>query len=112
MRRWIALGLALLAAPLQASLILLDPTAPPSQPSAPQVAQLPGSGIEQLRVQQILVRSGFEQAVINGKALKQGDRINGFRIGRIEPQRVALERDGKQHWLDLYAGITLESVKR
>ena len=112
MKRILIPALALLSLPLQANVLLLDPTAPPLQPSSRASTQVARSGIEQLRLQQILYRSNHRQVVINGKALAEGDAIQGFRVWRIEPQRVGLERDGERQWLDLYAGITRDSVKQ
>ena len=88
---------------------LNDPTRPPvsvTAPSAPpgQAGQLaPVAGVPE--VQSILVSlrpGGRRVAVINGKMLRQGDRIDGAVLESIQPTHVVLRRGSQRQILKLF----------
>lgn len=41
-------------------------------------------------------------AVLNGKSVNQGGRINGFTVSDINDNRVVLQRDGKRWTLNVF----------
>lgn len=47
-----------------------------------------------LNVQSIMLRNGSPQALVNGTLVGEGDTIDGFRLVRIENQRLIVDRDG------------------
>jgi len=51
--------------------------------------------VERLSLQSILWQEdGTALACIGGRMVQQGDRIEGFRVEKVEPTRVLLEREG------------------
>ena len=90
---------------------LNDPTRPPASVTAPVIA--PGqAGAGQVappvlgpQVQSILVSlrpGGRRIAVINGKMLRQGDRIDGAVLESIQPTHVVLRRGSQRQTLKLF----------
>lgn len=61
----------------------------PGVPAEAPVTLPPQPGaLSLLRVQAILYSPGHSQAVINGRPVREGDEIEGFRVLAIEPKRV------------------------
>jgi len=76
---------------------LHDPTKPPS-------FAIPKSGkkiVTHLKLSQIRIADNDRQAVINGKRLKKGNSIAGYRIKKIEIGYVILSNDKGTLRLDL-----------
>ena len=107
--RLFALAAALACASVQAQ---NDPTRPPASVTAPAApagqatpaGQLaPVAGVPE--VQSILVSlrpGGRRVAVINGKMLRQGDRIGGAVLESIQPTHVVLRRGSQRQILKLF----------
>lgn len=89
-------GLLLLGA---AAVFAADPTLPPPwlqhQPETPVQPQQP------LIVQQILIRSRGNSAVINNQLVRVGDQIGGAQIMAIHPGRILVKVRQKQYELSL-----------
>jgi MSHA biogenesis protein MshK len=56
-----------------------------------------------LKLQSILHGNHQAKVVINGKILKKGDRISGYRIEKINKKTVKLRSEQKQITLSLFA---------
>ncbi|RJX70676.1 MSHA biogenesis protein MshK [Vibrio sinensis] len=81
-----------------------DPTAPLNWQVSTQKA--PTAKVTRVNVpnlQSIVCGSQLEcVAILNGKALSEGEKLNGFNIQRIDSEYVMLTR-GKKHWkLELF----------
>ena len=55
-----------------------------------------GSAFDSLKIQGIVYHAGHSVALINGKALDVGERINGVEVVSIEPSKVVLACNGAQ----------------
>ncbi|GIX22277.1 MAG: hypothetical protein KatS3mg121_1060 [Gammaproteobacteria bacterium] len=100
-KRGVLLLSAALSATVAAAETLVDPMRPDGA-AAPSAA-----GAAALRLQAVLVSPGRRLAVINGRVLREGERIAGARLLRIAERAVELERGGRRIVLR-----TVESVRR
>jgi MSHA biogenesis protein MshK len=100
--RAVILAALLLALPAD-GLEIVDPTRP--QDGA-------RDGERPLLLQSVLVSETRRVAVINGRTLQVGDRVDGARVTRIEPGSVWLQRDGDITRLDLVAATIRNSTER
>ncbi|MES3021162.1 MAG: MSHA biogenesis protein MshK [Pseudomonadota bacterium] len=93
---------AALAAPAHAQ--VNDPTRPPAQFYMPAGANgTAPAGVPQLQSVLIALRPGGRRiAVIDGKTLRQGDRVGGAVLVGIEGTHVVLLRGKKRETLRLY----------
>ncbi len=57
--------------------------------------------IANLSLEGIIYSEKKPVAAINGEILTEGGQIGGFKILKIEPKKVILEKSGKQHILKL-----------
>lgn len=79
---------------------LRDPTRPPDL----RPARAPASKADsRLRLSSTLVSGERRTAIINGRIVAVGDRIQGARLLSIEPGRVRLRRQGREITLRLLA---------
>ena len=60
----------------------------------PHVPPKPPAPEPTLVLQSVLTGAGVRLATINGKVVREGDRIAGYRVGRIANDGVQLSRDG------------------
>ncbi len=85
---------------------LADPTRPPASLSAPAANAGQGhaaSGAPQLQSILISLRAGGRRvAVIDGKTLRQGQRIDGAVVEAIRPTEVVLRRGKQKQILKLF----------
>lgn len=86
---------------------LVDPTRPTAL-AAPEPEEA-ASG-PRWRLQSTLVADSRRLAVINGKTVVQGDRIDGATLREVRREGVTLEIEGRRIELRLLQGT--ESVKR
>lgn len=109
LRRLAMIGVAMLAAAGSARAQdggMRDPTRPPAVLSAP--AQAPGqqgvpAGEPQLQSILVSLRPGGRRvAVIDGKTLRQGQRIDGAVVEAIRPTEVVLRKGNRRQVLKLY----------
>ena len=91
-------------APMQAGERLPDPTRPYSGVGHSRAAGQRAARSPRLSLQSIVVSAKRRFAVINGRVVREGDRIGGDTLTRIEPYEVILERGGKRRRLKLLAG--------
>lgn len=78
--------------PAQAGAQGIDPTRPPAElleSESPQAAKATAP----TKVQAIIISNSERYAVIDGVAVKEGDRIKDLRVIRIYPQSVTLSGD-------------------
>ena len=90
-------------APAQVS--LPDPTRPPATMSAPVAPSGAAAVSAGPQVQSILISlhpGGRRLAVIDGKTLRQGQRINGALVEAIHPTEVVLRKGHQRQVLKLY----------
>ncbi len=80
---------------------LQDPTRPPQKAAvaAGPVAEAAGP---LLRLESVLKQGDKLSAVISGRLVHQGDKVEGYTVRRIERRRVILARDSEQLILELY----------
>ena len=64
-----------------------------SEPQASDVSQRPTAGNSGLALQATILGE-HPCAVINGQVIRQGQKIKGFVLRKVLPQRVTLEMDG------------------
>jgi hypothetical protein len=69
---------------------LVDPTRPPQAPSAGSEPQYEG-----VRVEAVLRSAERDLAIVNGKIVRAGDRVNGVQIEAILADGVRYVRDGQ-----------------
>jgi hypothetical protein len=50
----------------------------------------------------IIITNGEKNAIINGKILKEGDIIKGFKVKKIEGQKVLLFSNNRSHWIKVH----------
>ncbi|VUD56794.1 hypothetical protein TDB9533_02402 [Thalassocella blandensis] len=74
-------------------------------PTRPLMYQVKEKKKPALTLQAIYERSGFNEAVINGRQVKVGDRVHNARISKITQDRVLYVEDGVTHSLRLRASI-------
>lgn len=102
------LGLALLAAAAAAAAQsgLGDPTRPTAlaEPDAPGSAAAQGP---RWRLQSTLVADTRRVAVINGRMVAQGERVDGARLVEIRPDGVTLEHEGQRITLRLPGAVNI-----
>jgi MSHA biogenesis protein MshK len=83
-----------------------DPTRPPGALSAPADASArQGASAGEPQLQSILVSlrpGGRRVAVIDGKTLRQGQRIDGALVEAIRPTEVVLRKGNQRQVLKLY----------
>lgn len=103
------LTLLLAAAPLARAQALQDPTRPPSELGMVQA----GSGetapvsteAHAPKLESVLVGRGYtgrEMAVIDGKIVRRGEKIDGAVLVRVGPNEAVLKRGGKEEILRLF----------
>ncbi len=106
MRVWIiVLGFFLVSFLIQGETKGRDPFQPPQGgvevPPAPSFEKIEESPPEQLILTGTLVHPRGSFAIINGRILKEGNKIAGYTLIRIERKRVLLEKEGKRFVLSL-----------
>jgi MSHA biogenesis protein MshK len=102
------LGLALLAAaPLALGQQLGDPTQPTAldAPNAAATAQQAGP---RWRLQSTLVADNRRLAVINGRTVAAGDRIDGATVREVRQEGVTLDVDGRKVELRILGKIDVK----
>jgi MSHA biogenesis protein MshK len=86
---------------------LADPTRPPTQGAAqPRQGDAP-----QTRLQSVLVSPGRSVAVIDGRAVRLGERIGDATVVSIEPAEVTLQRGAATERLTLLPGLADKKVR-
>ncbi|HEY0061660.1 MAG TPA: MSHA biogenesis protein MshK [Telluria sp.] len=103
---WSALLLAALACPALAQDTLSgDPTRPPAVLSAPAPGSAMPAPEQDLQLQSILVSKragGRRLAVIEGKTVREGERVGGAVIETIRPTEVVIRRGKLRKTLKLF----------
>ena len=87
--------LTLLAVPAGAQ-VLEDPTRPSR--TAPQASAAVAAAAIELQLEAVLQLGASRTAVINGKAVKPGQTIQGAVIKEINPRSVVIARDENGVW--------------
>lgn len=85
-----------------------DPTRPTSM-TEPEPARKAGSG-PRWRLQSTLVADSRRLAVINGRTVSQGERIDGATVREVRPGSVTLDVEGRRVELRVLQGTP--DVKR
>ena len=85
-----ALGilLAMLSMPISA---LEDPTRPVLREPTSNTTSVTRTPVKQMRLQAVYVRSEGNRAMINDKVLVQGESTQGYRVVKIDSDRVVIE---------------------
>lgn len=91
------------AARLADTAVLSDPTRPPDHA---EIRVFFGSGDENpvdtaFQLQSVLISNQRRIAIINGRRLSEGDRIENAKVSRIEAGRVVMQRDGQSFILNI-----------
>lgn len=88
---------------------LPDPTRPPASVLSPvsPAGQVAVPGVPQVQSILVSLRPGGRRiAVLNGKTLRQGDRVGGAVLEAIEPTYVVLRRGSQKQILKLFRPAT------
>lgn len=94
---------------LSTTLCGAEPLDDPMRPPLLQSSTTPGSGAAAATREQtplvssILISPGHRSAVIAGKSVKVGERVNGMEVVAIEPTAVTVRRTGKLLRLPLHS---------
>ena len=107
MSRLAALALLMAALPVAAQQALGDPTRPTSM-AAPEAVRAVESG-PRWRLQSTLVADTRRLAVINGRTVAQGERIDGALVREVRQEGVTLEVGDRRVELRVVPG---SNVKR
>jgi MSHA biogenesis protein MshK len=95
--------LAALAAPGGQALAQADPTRPPAVLSAPPPGTAVALPAQDVQVQSILVsQRGRRIAVIDGKTVREGQRVDGAVVEAIRPTEVVIRRGARRKTLKLF----------
>jgi hypothetical protein len=90
---WFHLCLLLLLVPgLATAATLRDPTRPPDSLSVAGDVVEPGPS--RWRLQGMFYRDGSRSALVNGRRVGVGDRVDGARVVSVDDRAVVLQRDG------------------
>jgi MSHA biogenesis protein MshK len=103
-KRLIALGL-MFAASSPGAQTLSDPTRPPTASTAPDEGVAASS-----RLQSILISSRRSVAVIDGRAVRIGERVGDAIVVAIAPSEVTLQRGAARETLKLHPGVDKKLV--
>jgi len=102
--------LLLTAGPLHAATALHDPTRPPSHG---------GAWVEEAKPKEpdwvltsTLISPGRRLAIIDGRAVSEGDEVSGARVLQITPGGVVLRYKGKRRELGLLPATPHINVRR
>ncbi|MDH5258802.1 MAG: general secretion pathway protein GspB [Gammaproteobacteria bacterium] len=103
------------------TLALADPTRPDfAQPTQSQKRESvknqqkkqKTNPVTKLKLQQTLVSKNRNFAIINGKTLSIGKKINGAKLIKINSDNVVLSYDGKKYTLNLTVPSEIKEIKR
>jgi MSHA biogenesis protein MshK len=83
---------------------LADPTRPSTQAQAQAPAELRQSEPAFSRLQSVLISGGRNVAVIDGRAVRVGERVGDAILVSIEPSEVILQRGSTRERLSLLPG--------
>lgn len=92
-------------APAAAAPSAAEPITPPAAPpvTAPAVTPAPEAApaaaapaAPAFALQAVADQDGRPVAIVNGQLVRVGDRVDGARVVRIEPEEVELEHDGRR----------------
>jgi hypothetical protein len=88
---------------------LVDPTRPPAG-----YEEVPATAAEDgppPRVSAIQIGAHARHAVVNGRAARVGETVDGFEIVAIEPGRMTLRRNGKLSEVPLLQAVRITTRK-
>lgn len=100
----LALGAWSLAHSANAQGALVDPTRPPSMTAATTRDGAPEHAASQ-RLQSILISPTRKLAVIDGRTVTEGSRVDAATVVQIAETRVTLRQGAELLTLELYPGI-------
>jgi len=91
---------------------LPDPTRPPDRAAAAEGQNGSGGAAARSahRVQSVLISPERKVAVIDGRAVPLGGRVDGARVVAITETGVTLERNGQKETLRLNPGVDVKAV--
>ena len=104
-RRWMAVVLVCVTAPTLAQTGVGDPTRPTSL-SEPEPDRAAVQG-PRWRLQSTLVADDRRLAVINGRTVVQGARVDGAKLLEVRQDGVTLEQDGRRIDLRLPGALNI-----
>lgn len=104
--RWAAIALLCASAPAAAQTGFGDPTRPTSL-SEPEAAARVVQG-PRWRLQSTLVADSRRVAVINGRTVAQGERVDGAQLVEVRPDGVTLEEGGERFRLRLPGSVDVK----
>lgn len=85
---------------------MVDPMRPPHPDTGSQSTR------SALVLESVIISETRRIAVINGQVLREGERLRAYRVARIAPGRVALEKGGERMLLEFPSGIRLSQEPR
>jgi MSHA biogenesis protein MshK len=104
--------ISLAAASVLAGAALAQPLADPTRPPTQGPAELRQAEPRSTRLQSVLVSPGRSVAVIDGRAVRIGERVGDAILVSIEPSEVILQRGAALERLTLLPGTVEKTVKR
>jgi hypothetical protein len=70
----------------------------------PSGMQVSSAGVDDITIQGIMKIDKHYYAIINGRTVKTGDRIDEWAITKISRHRVTVRREKEQQTFDIYQG--------
>ena len=107
-RHWLAAVLLALPAAVSAQHSLGDPTRPTSLSEPDESAEKATQAVR-WRLQSTLIADDRKVAVINGRTVSQGERIEGATLLEVRSDGVTLQEDGQRRVLRLPGRIDVRS---
>lgn len=83
--------------------------ADPTRPFGASATRHLGEKTSKLVLQSIMVTAQTKKAVIGGKLMKIGDKINGYELISISPKTVVLASSQRRMKLSLFSGVVAKS---
>ena len=88
--------------------VLVDPTRPPTEVSAPQASGEQAAVAEANRLQSIIISPTRRAAIINGQTVELGAKLGNTRLVEVSERGVVLEGMQGRQMLALFPGVELK----
>lgn len=86
---------------------LPDPTRPYQYGEVVQIEQAPGAKVR-WHLSGVRINATMRSAILNGKVVKEGDKLDGAVVTQIRPSEVTLQKDDKR----LVVKLLLSNIKQ
>lgn len=88
-----------------AAAALSDPTRPPDYGVSRVIIQQPEKRETEFNLTAIRIDEDFRSIILNGKLLKEGEKVNSAKVLEIHPSHVVLEHKNERLVVRLFEGL-------